>query len=144
MNCGERGSVFFPCATTHRLSVTSSAGDSAAALIGICQRASLEVSSPSKATAMDMEEDLHGSAFHQGLNELQEVSGDDREGILHEQLQVSHNLYEIGHRQAKQNVTYLVTKYCSAESLSRLLPSLFCVMGRDISLLADASLVTDL
>lgn len=50
---------------------------------------------------MDMEEDLHGSAFHQGLNELQEVSGDDGEGILHEQLQVSHNLYEIGHSQTK-------------------------------------------
>lgn len=101
MNCGERGSVVFPCAITHRLSVTSSAGDSAAALIGVCQRASLEVSSPSKAKAMDMEEDLHGSAFHQGLNELQEVSGDDGEGILHEQLQVSHNLYEIGHSQTK-------------------------------------------
>lgn len=71
-----------------------------------------------------MEEHLHGSAFHQGLNELQEVSGDDREGILHEQLQVSHNLYEIGHRQTKQNVTYLVTGhfYCKVN------PSLFCVM----------------
>ena len=57
-----------------------------------------------------MEKDLHGSAFHQGLNELQEVSGDDREGILHEQLQVSHDLEEIGHSQAKQNVRYLVPK----------------------------------
>lgn len=43
-----------------------------------------------------MGKDSHGSTFHQGLNELQEVRGDDGEGILHEQLQVSHNLGEIG------------------------------------------------
>lgn len=58
---------------------------------------------------MDLGKDSHGSTFHQGLNELQEVSGDDREGILHEELQVSHNLCEIGHSQSQQNVTDLVT-----------------------------------
>lgn len=56
-----------------------------------------------------MEKDSHGSTFHQGLNELQEVRGDDGEGILHEQLQVSHNLWEIGRSQATQNVTNAVT-----------------------------------
>lgn len=130
MNCGEGESVVFPCATTHGLSITSSTGDPAAAQIGVSQRASLEVSCPCKAKAVDLEKDSHGSAFHQGLDELQEVSGDDREGILHEQLQVSHNLYEIGHSQTKQNVTYLVTGhyYCKVN------PSLFCVMGRCIFL----------
>ena len=71
--------------------------ETAAALIAASERARPEVSCPSKAKAVDLQKDLHGSAFHQGLNELQEVSGDDREGILHEELQVSHNLYVVGH-----------------------------------------------
>lgn len=66
--------------------------------------------------------DSHGSAFHQGLNELQEVSGDDREGVLHEQLQVSDNLHEMGHSRSKGNGADLVTKYCSAQSLGRVIP----------------------
>lgn len=57
-----------------------------------------------------VEKDSHGSTFHQRFNETQEVRGDDGEGILHEQLQVSHNLWEIGHSQAKHNGTDLVTK----------------------------------
>ena len=105
MNCGERGSVVFPCAVAHCLAETSSTGDLCAALTGVSQRASLEVSRPSKAKAVALEKHLHGSAFHQGLDELQEVSGDDRERIPHEELQVSHNLYEIGHSQSKQNAT---------------------------------------
>ncbi|KAK4812155.1 hypothetical protein QYF61_002258 [Mycteria americana] len=140
VNCGGRGAVVFPRAIAHCLAVTSPAEDPAAALIDVSQRASLEVSCPCKAKAVDMEKDLHGSAFHQGLNELQEVSGDDREGIPHEQLQVSHNLDETSHSQTKQNVMYLVTKYCAAESLGRVIPSLFYVLGRDIFLLPDVPL----
>lgn len=77
-----------------------------------------------------MEKDLHGSAFHQGLNELQEVSGDDGEGVLHEELQVSHNLDEIGHSQSKQKGTYLVTGHFDCKVNS----SFFCRMGRCIFL----------
>lgn len=106
VNCGERGSIAFPCATTHCLSVC----------IFLCRRPcccphwSQSKSKPGSLLVLQgrghgFGKDLHGSTFHQGLNELQEVTGDDREGIPHEQLQVSHNLYEIGHSQTKQNVT---------------------------------------
>lgn len=116
MNCGERGAVVFPCIIPDCLAVTSPA----------------EVCSPSKAKAADWGKDLHGSTFHQGLDELQQVSGDDREGILHEQLQVSHNLGKIGRGQMKGNVAYLVTKYSSAEGIGRFLSSLFHVIDHDI------------
>ncbi|XP_021271706.1 DNA-directed RNA polymerase III subunit RPC9 isoform X4 [Numida meleagris] len=46
VDCGERGAI--PCAITQCLTVTFSAEDLAAALIGISQRASLEVSCPRK------------------------------------------------------------------------------------------------
>lgn len=90
VGCGERAAI--PCAITQCLTVTSSAEDLAVAVIVISQRASLEVSCPKKAETIDMGKDLHSSALHQGLDELQQVSGDDRDGTLQEQFQISHNL----------------------------------------------------
>lgn len=71
VGCGERAAI--PCAITQCLTVTSSAEDLAVAVIVISQRASLEVSCPKKAETIDMGKDLHGSALHQGLDELQQV-----------------------------------------------------------------------
>lgn len=133
MNCGERGAVVFPCIIPDCLAVTSPAEDLATAPGWSCsERTSLKISCSSKTEAADWGKDLHGSTFHQGLDELQQVSGDDREGILHEQLQVSHNLDKIGHGQMKGNVAYLVTKYSSAEGIGRFLSSLFHVIDHDI------------
>lgn len=122
----KEGLVVFPCIIPDCLAVISPAKVLATAPRWSCsERTSLEIC-PSKTEAADWGKDLHGSTFHQGLDELQQVSGDDREGILHEQLQVSHNLDKIGHSQLKETVTYIVSLFCDC----KITPSLFYVMGR--------------
>lgn len=140
-DCEERGPVVFPCAVTHCLTSTSSAEDLAAALIGISQREEREVSCPRSAETMDLGKDLRSSALHKGLNELQQVSGNDRDRTLQEQLQVSHNLDKIGHKEIKEKMTCLVTKYSSAERQGRATNSSPYVIQRDV--LPDMPHVSD-